>query len=582
MKQSKLALWVLVAAVLALAVRLPLQANERATVYRTIDPVIDASHLVSRFYYELPDPEVLSQGAIEGMLEALEDPYTEFIPAADLQEFNKQVQGNFVGIGARVRAQDGFVLIFTPMPDSPALKAGIQAGDIVVGVDGTSTYDMALTDVIGMLTGEPGTIVTVTIEREGQIRPEGMGKPSVQGEIEVESGETAPAVKDGHVRFDVEVTRAAIKTPTVSGIHRDDQGDWTWLVDPERRIAYVRLAQFTPGTIQELKQLHDTLTAEADLSGLILDLRFNSGGALEAAIAMSDLFLSQGTIVTVRGRGTGQQTVSAQPEDTLPDIPMAVLVNGDSASASEIVAGALSDNNRAVIIGERTFGKGLVQGIFPLPSGEGQLKLTQGRYYLPSGRLLQREDDSTEWGVDPTPGFYVPMTPEEYRDLQEVQFDEEVIRPVGSTTVGNEADWNDSAWILEHFKDPQLSVAVEAIRTRVLTGQWQAPSNDEATQDEFANMSSKEITNLQRGRDALLRQLEIVEKRITALALVSTSDADDERDLWDDAIALEGGSIQLFDADGNPVTTLRITSNTLERWLADAPVEPVEASDEGE
>lgn len=591
-RSSRLPIIVLVAALVALGVRLPLLAAERVSQYAALDPVSDVIHLLNEHYYEDPEFESVREGAIRGMLDALNDPYTSFIPTEDVDDFEKNVGGRFVGIGAQIRSEDGFVRIVTPMPDSPALRAGVEADDVVVAVDGESVYDLPINRVIDRLTGEPGTEVIVTVERIAERVPGGAREPSIDAEIVFERPSdlddpqsdpetlTAPGPLEGKARLDLPIIRAAISTPTVLGLHRSN-GDWTYMVDPERKIAYFRLRQFTSGTIREIEALGATLV-DHGLRGLILDLRFNSGGALQAAVRMADMFLDGGDIVSVRGRGVAEENYAARPSGMLSEIPMVVLVNGESASASEIVAGALADNGRALIVGERTFGKGLVQGLYRLPSGIGQLKMTQARYYLPSGRLIQREDNSTEWGVDPTEGFYVPMTATEYRDMIEVQREEEIIRPDNAETPG---DWDDPQWILDYLKDPQLAVAVEAIRSRLDSGDWGTPefAGELAEEDASDTPLPRELAALERQRDRLLRSVERIDQRITSISSVTAERIDTDRDLWDDELDLVGGTLTVFSPQGNEVTTLTITDETLERWLADAPVEPLggdEASEE--
>jgi carboxyl-terminal processing protease len=214
---------------------------------------------------------------------------------------------------------------------------------------------------VDLLAGEPGSSVTLTIER-------------------------------GAEKLPVVITRERINTRTVKGYHRDeaDPMSWKFLIDGTRRIGYVRITQFQQTTTQELAQALDAMGArEGTLGGLILDLRFDPGGLLTEAIGVADLFLESGTIVSTKGRAREEEVAKAEEPGTLPDFPLVVLVNGQSASASEIVAGALADNGRATIVGTRSFGKGSVQRVIPLPRSKGaQLKVTEGFYYLPSGRCL--------------------------------------------------------------------------------------------------------------------------------------------------------------------------------------------------
>ena len=484
-----------------LVARLPGAISARLADAELVDPVVDISHLVDRYYYRDYDREQLRLGAIRGMLNTLQDPYTEYIPPARQEEFDKIVRGEFVGIGAQIQMNDdGWLEIISPLDDSPALMAGLQAGDLVVAVDGSSTWQRDVQLIIGQLTGTPGSEVRVTVQRRpGDAElPEGALEPSVPGELLIDDrapgevgaeGEppvTAPGPPDDAERFDLIITRERIRTQTVRGLHRDGS-DWLWMVDPEQKIAYVRISQFTGETILRFPAVLRELL-DRGMNGLVLDLRQNTGGSLEAAIMVSDLFLASGEIVSVEGRRRERDTASASAPGTLPDFPMAVLVDRVSASASEIVAGALSDNGRAIVVGERTFGKGLVQAIVPLPSGNGQLKITEADYYLPSGRSLHRHPDSDVWGVDPTEGFEVPLTEDEFVRLWNTRREQEVIRPNGDD---EDAFWSDPVWIREQLHDPQLAVAVDAIQTLLRTGQWVAPERPDASDPELPEPTNR-------------------------------------------------------------------------------------------
>jgi carboxyl-terminal processing protease len=468
-----------------LVLRLPGAITARLSDAELAEPVIDIAHLVDRYYYRDYSKEDLRAGAIRGMLNTLQDPYTEYIPPSRQDEFDKMVRGEFVGIGAQIQMADGWLEITSPMDDSPALIAGLQAGDLIVAVDGKSTWQRDVNLIIADLTGQPGTDVRVTVERriDTEELPPNSLEASVPGEQVIEDrapgevgaeGEppvTAPGPAAGASRFDLIITRDRIRAQTVRGLHRDGQ-DWLWMVDPERNIAYVRVSQFTAETMSRLPAVLGALVQDG-MNGLVLDLRQNTGGSLQAAILTSDLFLESGEIVSVEGRSRPANSAFASAPGTLPDFPMAVLVDRASASASEIVAGALSDNGRAIVVGERTFGKGLVQAIVPLPSGRGQLKITEADYYLPSGRSLHRHMDSEVWGVDPTPGFQVLLTDEQFVTLWNTRRDEEVLRPDRDRP---DTNWNDPQWIRERLQDPQLAVAVDALRTRLQTGDWAMPT----------------------------------------------------------------------------------------------------------
>ena len=562
-KKTTIAGAMLVVSLAVLAVRIPTAIADRASEYAFFDPISDVLFLVKRHFLREPDFEAMRAAAIEGMLEALDDPYTEFIPAADLRDFDKDVRGSYVGIGAEVTPGDGFLRIASPMDGSPAYRSGIEAEDLVVAVDGESVFGLPIDDIIDKLLGEPGTVVVLTMERDGDEtdHPAGALEASVPGPV----GD-APGPGAGRTRFDLAVTRDRIRTQTIKGLHREGEG-WSYWVDPAERIAYVRVSQFTETTVPALGSALAGLVDEG-MRGLILDLRFNTGGSLGAAISMADMFLRDGVIVSTKGRASRERVAGARRRGTLPDFPMIVLANAGSASASEIVAGALADNGRAVILGERTFGKGSVQSLHRLPSGVGQLKMTEAYYYLPSGRLLHRTDDSTEWGVDPSPGFYVPMTPAENREMWRVRREEEVLRPADQALDG---EWSDPAWVRERLKDRQLSAAIDAIVQRLDTGDW-VPTGDEAPE---GTLSLAALRDAERRQRLLRRELDRVDARIEALSGLGASPDDDGLpDLLPDDADLTGGSLHVYDADGNVVATLSITGPSLEPWLVDAPVAP--------
>ena len=546
--------------------------------YDFFDPIIDVYSTISGSYVDQIDQAKLQLGAINGMLEALEDPYTQFVPPVDRADFHKELTGEFVGIGAEVVIEGGYLTIVSPLEDSPAYNAGIRPGDKVIEIDGESTLNLSIDECISRLTGEPGTPVNILIARDGL------------------TGERIPMT----------IIRQRIHARAVRGVHRRTPTSaepagaaaWEYTLDPERRIGYIRLSQFTPTAAEELAEALDLLGARKDgaLGGLILDLRGNPGGVLDAALEIADMFLDGGVIVSVKGRegarpvsGIRDQVYTARSAGTLPDFPLIVLVNGASASASEIVAGALADHGRAVVLGTRTFGKGLVQAVQTLRSPVwggalgAQLKFTSQRYYLPSGRMIHRTDDSETWGVDPTPGFYVPMTSEEQlaRMLQRRDrdvLDVPVLAPGAATLPTSEpARWADPDWIEAELKDKQLAAALPAMHSRLATGQWTPVSEVADAAEQLGGVSLAELRRLELGRERMLRDLERLERRIEALSAIAAGDGagDPDIDLWPDDAPIAGGRLDVYDKDGNKITTLKITGENLERWLIDAGVEPV-------
>ncbi len=313
---------------------------------RTFTGVLDA---VKQDYVESVKDKDLLENAIRGMLSNL-DPHSAFLDAEAFQDLQVGTSGEFGGLGIEVGQEDGFIKVIAPIDDTPAAKAGIRPGDLIIRLNDTSVKGMALSDAIQRMRGKPNTAITLTIIREGLKKP-----------------------------LKLKLVREVIQVQSVK----------SRLLEPG--FGYLRVTQFQAKTAQSLQQDLQTLEQQnkAPLKGLVLDLRNNPGGVLNGAVDVADDFLDDGVIVETKGRGNGSdQSYKATPGDLLKSAPIVVLVNGGSASASEIVAGALQDHHRALILGERTFGKGSVQTILPLGNGTA-VKLTTARYYTPKGRSIQ-------------------------------------------------------------------------------------------------------------------------------------------------------------------------------------------------
>ena len=302
-------------------------------------------------YVEEVDDKTLLENAIQGMLTGL-DPHSNYLNPEAYKELQVGTTGEFGGLGIEVGMENGFVKVISPIDDTPADNAGIKAGDLIIRLDDTPVKGMALNDAVKLMRGTPGTSITLTIVRENEDKP-----------------------------LKISITRAVIVVKSVKNR----------LVEPG--YAYLRVSQFQSNTGEDLEKAIDKMKEEnkGNLKGLILDLRNNPGGVLNAAVAVSDSFLTKGLIVYTEGRvDDASLKFRARPKDILEGAPIVVLVNGGSASASEIVAGALQDHKRAVVMGTKTFGKGSVQTILPM-NGNAALKLTTARYYTPSGRSIQAE-----------------------------------------------------------------------------------------------------------------------------------------------------------------------------------------------
>ena len=302
----------------------------------------------SEYVDEAEDVDLL-RDAIRGMLSGL-DPHSTFLEPEAFKEVRISTEGKFGGLGIEVTTEEGLIKVVAPIDGTPAADADIRAGDVIVMIDGKPVRGMDLREAVDSMRGEPGTRIVLTISREN-----------------------TPEV------IEVPLVRAIIKVASVRGEMLEDG------------FGYARISSFQSGTSNNLRTQLEKLEKQNDgeLEGVVLDLRNNPGGVLNSAVDVSDLFLEQGVIVATRGRDSAADaSFSARPGDVLDGIPLVVLVNGGSASASEIVAGALQDHERAIIMGTRTFGKGSVQTVIPMNNG-GALKLTTARYYTPNDRSIQ-------------------------------------------------------------------------------------------------------------------------------------------------------------------------------------------------
>lgn len=517
--------------------------------YAFFDPLVGVKALISQRYVTQPDEKAMQIGAINGMLETLNDPYTIYVPPAETREFSKELTGDFVGIGVQVETRDGWLTVATPLEDSPAFEAGVMAEDRIVEIEGKTTFGLTTEECVKMLQGEQGTPAKIVIERQGK-------------------------------RMPMTLTRKRVIAKTVKGFHWGADGDgnkgsWQYFIDTKRKIAYLRLTQFTPTSADEIGEALKAIGADkGDVGGLILDLRWNPGGVLEDAIAIADMFIAEGVIVSTKGRAHPEDIVRAQKDGTLPDFPMTVLINGSSASASEVLTGALVEDKRAIAVGTRSFGKGLVQGVHTIAPGGGELKVTEQRYYLPSGRCIQRSDDSAEWGVDPSPGFYVPMTDEQTIAMTRVIREQ---TSIGADRRAKAEDkWSDPAWVLDKLKDPQLAAALKAMEGKIDSGEWKPTGQELPASKALAGQELAKNTKL---RDRLEKELVKLDRKIEALETAAPEGS--KPDLWPDAVSVVGGRLDVYDKDGKLVAKLAITGPDLERWLVDAEVKKVEEAPGG-
>jgi len=331
------------------------QAGNKETI-KLLDLFGDVFDKVKRDYVEDVSDKDLVENAINGMLSSL-DPHSSYLNEKEFDEMRIQTKGEFGGLGIEVTMENGLVKVVSPIDDTPAFHAGIQAGDFISRIDGEAVMGITLSEAVDKMRGKPGTEIKLLVLREGENEP-----------------------------LDFVIKRDVIK---IKSVRAHKEGD---------DIAYLRITSFSERTAANVKTELRKLKKEMGdkFKGVVLDLRNNPGGLLDQAIEVSDVFLDKGEIVSTRGRiEDSNKRFNADSGDMVDGLPMVVIINGGSASASEIVAGALQDHKRAIVIGTKTFGKGSVQTVIPLSVSSGAMRLTTSRYYTPSGRSIQAE------GIEP-------------------------------------------------------------------------------------------------------------------------------------------------------------------------------------
>ncbi|MCA8997014.1 MAG: S41 family peptidase [Planctomycetaceae bacterium] len=426
--------WILTAAFLLAAAwtGIAKAQSESDEYYELMRVFVDTFEEIDKNYVNEVDKRRLVEAAVRGMLAEL-DPYSNYIGPNDIDVFTESISQEFGGVGIRVNydRQRRAIEVMTPLPGSPAYEAGIHSGDFIVEIDGKPVKDFELDQ-------ELETAVELL-----------RGKPGEEVELGYLRGESKDIAR-------VKLKRDIIQLETVLGYSYDDTGKWDLMLDDEQKIGYIRLTQFTKRSPAEVREALKNLRKDG-MKGLILDLRTNPGGLLQAAVDISDMFIEEGVIVSTEGRNSPSRTWSAKRFGTFTGFPMAVLINNYSASASEIVSACLQDHDRAVVIGERSWGKGSVQDVIDLEGGKSALKLTTASYHRPSGKNIHRfpnskEDD--EWGVMPNDGFVIDFTPQETLEYQRDRRERDVL--------GRTEEYQSS------FVDRQLEVAREYLEKQLV------------------------------------------------------------------------------------------------------------------
>jgi carboxyl-terminal processing protease len=418
-----------------------------------------------------PEEKALLEGALKGMMEALGDPHSSYLPATDVR---CPEAASLVGVGFLIETDGDGIQVFSPLPNSPARKAGINAGDRITAIDGRPVKGMALYDAINLVRGPAGSPIKFTI------------------------------VPKGGAAREVTVVRALVTLPSVEGINRAANDSWNYLIDPANKIGYIRINQFHNSTAKEFEDAVNVLDGQG-MKGLVLDLRFCPGGSLAGSVAVAQNLLKSGRIVSLKGKeGDSGEIIEATGRDILGDRPLVLLINEQTISAAEVLAGALKDNNRALIVGARSQGKGSVQTIVQLQNQEGALKLTTAQLCLPSGRMIQKAAGAKDWGIDPSDGFYIPLPAKAILALQRHIQQRSVLPSAGADL--------DAAANSDEI-DTQLQGALKTLTTKLTKGGFEAVGRPVA---EVASETS-ERARIEAERLKLQEKLKDLEMQLEAL-----------------------------------------------------------------
>lgn len=451
--------------------------TEDEEYYELMQVFVDTFEQIDRNYVNEIDRRDLMEAAIRGMIARL-DPYSDYISPEELEEFTEAIEQEFGGVGIQVQFDpvERNIEIMSPLPGSPAYRAGLRPGDRIISVEGRAVSDFTIGEeietAISILKGEPGVTVTVSVRRVGSDQVE-----------------------------DISLTREIIQLDTVLGDFRNEDGTWNFMLDDEHKIGYVRLTHFTRRSSDEMRSALNSLRAQG-MRGLILDLRGNPGGLLDSAIEICDMFIESGVIVSTQGRNVEERTWTAKRFGTFRDFPMAVLINRYSASASEIVSACLQDHDRAIIVGERSWGKASVQNVIELEGGDSQLKLTTAGYHRPSGENIHRDpgmSEDAQWGVMPDDGYNIRFSFEELLAYNDDRRARDVLGSDAPPRAFEDTQFNAALDYILNRLDPTESTPAEASDTSETPteeapaeGSDAAPTEDAPTEEPIEESTSED------------------------------------------------------------------------------------------
>ena len=381
--------WLAIFGVIALMfLKLPQMVAKQDAVLNIYSALVEVDAIAHQKFVEPIRDARLVHGAIRGMMRQL-DPYSGYIAPGELAAFMRRTQGEYIGIGIELGARGSWLTVIAAIDGGPAAQAGVLSGDLLLSVDDNDVKGLSVVDAEDLLTGPAGTSVTLRVQHRGAVDP-----------------------------VSVTIVRGPVSLHTVRGCRCTANGEWDYVLDHERRLGYIRVTNFLENTVRDFDQALASLDEEG-IRGLIIDLRFNPGGIMQQSIAMVDRFVDEGLILSTVTRRHAVREYFATPHGRASRLPLAVLINGGSASSSEIVAGALQARQRALIVGTRSFGKGSVQHLIHLQEQAAAIKLTVAYYRLPDGRIIHRTSENTlgdEWGI--IPDVDVPLTDDEMHAVQ--------------------------------------------------------------------------------------------------------------------------------------------------------------------